>query len=146
MANKTLTTLKGKVLLTEPGKLLKLGNVQPGVDPDDVVTVRQLSNTDTTTLTSNANIDLAAKKASLSTALAAIAFTISYTGDDITFDIQLNAAASTLTFPVGSLCVSEGTASGDNTCSLSGVSGDRYVVSIKKIGSIYYVACKNFGQ
>jgi hypothetical protein len=52
----------------------------------------------------------------------------------------------TYTFPAAALCVSEGVASGDNTLALSGVSGDKYIIAIKKMGSAYYVVAKNFGQ
>lgn len=99
-----------------------------------------------TALTSGATIDLTAAKHTLTTALSAITFTVSFTGEDIVIEITLNATSSTLTFPAGSLCVSDGEASGDNTCALSGASGDKYIVALKKIGSVYYVAAKNFGQ
>lgn len=82
----------------------------------------------------------------LTTSSATRTFTISYTGNDITIELILNTTGSVFTFPASSLCVSEGVASGDNTCTLAGVSGDKYVIAIKKIGSNYYVACKNFGQ
>lgn len=97
-------------------------------------------------LTSGSTIDITAIKHTLTTAEAAITFTISYTGDDTTTEVTLNATSSTFTFPAGSLCVSEGVASGDNTAGLAGVSGDKYILTTKKIGSIYYVVVKNFGQ
>lgn len=93
-----------------------------------------------------ASIALSQSKSTLTTASATRTFTISYTGDDITIEVTLNTTASVFTFPVTSLCVSEGTASGDNTLSLSGVSGDKYIIGIKKVGSAYYVVSKNFGQ
>jgi len=77
---------------------------------------------------------------------SAVTITIPYTGDDITLEVTLQATEAVLTFPSNSLCVSEGTASGDNTLTLSGVSGDVYVIGIKKIGNSYRVAAKNFGQ
>jgi hypothetical protein len=82
----------------------------------------------------------------LSTSSATRTFTISYTGREITIEVTLNAVSSLFTFPATALCVSEGIASGDNTCPLAGVSGDKYLISIKKMGSAYYVACKNWGQ
>lgn len=97
-------------------------------------------------LTSGATIDLTAIKHTLTTAEAAITFTISYTGDDITMEVTLNATSSTFTFPAGTLCVSEGVASGDNTAGLAGVSGDIYMITIKKIGSTYRAVVKNFLQ
>jgi hypothetical protein len=93
-----------------------------------------------------ASMALTAIKHTLTSSAATRTFTISYTGDDITLEVTLNTTTATYTFPSGSLCSSEGTASGDNTLSLSGVSGDKYIIAIKKIGSAYYVACKNFGQ
>lgn len=97
-------------------------------------------------LTDAATMDLSATKQNLTSSAATRTFTISYTGDDITLKIVLNNTAATYTFPAGSLCVSEGIASGDNTLSLSGTSGDTYIIGIKKIGSNYYVVSKNFGQ
>lgn len=98
-----------------------------------------------TVLTDAATIDIASSKNTLATAVGRT-FTISHAGDEITLVITLSATSATMTFPAAALCVSEGTASGDNTCSLSGVSGDKYTIAIIKVGSAYYVACKNFGQ
>lgn len=98
------------------------------------------------TLTDAATVDIASKNQTLVTSDATKTFTISYIGDDSTLEVTLNAASATFTFPATALCISEGTASGDNTLSLSGVSGDKYIIGIKKIGSAYYVASKNFGQ
>lgn len=99
-----------------------------------------------TALVDAASMALTAIKHTLASSAATRTFTISYTGDDITLEVTLSATTATYTFPAGSLCVSEGVASGDNTLPLAGVSGDKYIVAIKKIGSAYYVACKNFGQ
>lgn len=99
-----------------------------------------------TSITDASTMDLTAIKHTLTTSSATRTFTISYTGDDITLEVTLNAISSTFTFPATSLCVSEGIASGDNLLSLSGVSGDKYMIAIKKVGSNYRVVCKNFGQ
>jgi len=99
-----------------------------------------------TALVDGASIDLTAIKHTLTSDESAITFTISYTGDDITLEVTLNATSATYTFPATALCASEGEASGDNTLSLSGVSGDKYIIGIKKVGSAYYVISKNFGQ
>jgi hypothetical protein len=96
-------------------------------------------------LTDASTIDLTGIKHTLTTA-SSRTFTISYTGDDITMEVTLNATTATQTFPATALCVSDGAASGDNTCPMSGASGDKYIFTIKKIGSNYYVACKNWGQ
>lgn len=95
-------------------------------------------------LTSAATIDLTAAKHTLTTALASITFTISYAGDDIVIEVTHNTTASVFTFPAGSLCVFDGTPSEDNTLTLAGVSGDKHIIAIKKIGSVYYVVSKNF--
>lgn len=110
----------------------------------DISTKQNLVNS-ATALSDGATIDLTAIKHTLATS-SSRTFTISYTGDDITIEVTLSATSATQTFPTGSLCVSEGIASGDNTCAMAGVSGDKYMIAIKKIGSVYYVVCKNFGQ
>lgn len=98
-------------------------------------------------LTSASTIDITAIKHTLTTAEVAITFTISYTGDDISIRVILNATSSTFTFPAGALCISEGVASGNNTAGLAGVSGDKYVITIKHWGSgEYTVVVKNEGQ
>jgi hypothetical protein len=93
-----------------------------------------------------ASMDLTAIKHTLTTSSATRTFTISYTGDEIKLKVTLNATSSTFTFPATALCVSEGTATGDNTCPLAGVSGDKYLIVISKTGSDYEVICKNLGQ
>lgn len=115
--------------------------LQGGVNKQDPI----FANT-AVALVDAASMALTAPKHTLASSSATRTFTISYTGDDITLEVTLSATSATYTFPSGSLCVSEGTASGDNTCGLSGVSGDKYIIAIKKIGSVYYVVCKNFGQ
>lgn len=97
-------------------------------------------------LVDGATIGINGKKNTLATSEAAITFTISYTGDECTLEVILSATSSTFTFPANTLCVSEGTASGDNTCSLSGTSGDRYILIIRRFDSNYSVDCKNYGQ
>lgn len=97
-------------------------------------------------LTDGANIALTATKHTLTTDEATITFTISYTGDDITIEVTLNATTATYTFPAGSLCRYEGVPSGDNTMILTGASGDKHLIAIKKIGSVYYPVGANFEQ
>lgn len=105
---------------------------------------RVLKTNTPTALTSGADIDLTEEVHTLTTALSAITFTISNTSDNTLIEITLNATTSTLTFPVTAKCVTEGVETGDNTLSISGTSGDVYIVSIKKIGSNYYVIAKRF--
>lgn len=97
-------------------------------------------------LIDSATMDLTAIKHTLASSSATRTFTISYTGDDITLVVTLSNTAATYTFPATSLCVADGVASGNNTLALAGVSGDKYVIAIKKVGSDYYVVSKNFGQ
>lgn len=97
-------------------------------------------------LTDAATIDITGPKHTLSTS-SSRTFTISHVGDDIILVITLSATSATFTFPATSLCVADGTASGDNTLVITGaVSGDKHVVAIVKVGSSYHVASKNFGQ
>jgi len=121
--------------------------VNTGTATDVYVSPATLQDKDDTAvaLVDGATIDITGPKHTLATALGRT-FTISHTGDEITLVITLSATTATMTFPATALCVSEGTASGDNTLSISGVSGDKYTVAIIKVGSAYYVACKNFGQ
>jgi len=99
-----------------------------------------------TALVDGTTIDLTAIKHTLACSVGRT-FTISYTGDDITLIITLSATSGTFTFPVTTLCVADGTSSGNNTMAFTGVvSGDKLVIAIKKIGSDYYAVGKNFGQ
>lgn len=97
-------------------------------------------------ITDASTMDLTAIKHTLTTSSATRTFTISYTGDDITLEVILSAVSSVFTFPATSLCISEGISTGDNTCPLAGVSGDTYLIAIKKVGSNYRLVCKNFKQ
>lgn len=115
------------------------------VDGDVKLALKQNLVNSATALVDGATIDLTAIKHTLATATSRT-FTISYTGDDITLEVTLSATSATQTFPATALCVSEGVASGDNTLAMSGVSGDKYMIAIKKVGSAYYVVGKNFGQ
>lgn len=99
-----------------------------------------------TAITDASTMDIASKKNTLTTSSATRTFTISYTGDDITVVVTLNTTACTFTFPATTLCVSDGVESGNNNMAVSGVSGDKYVIAIKKVGSDYYAVAKNFGQ
>lgn len=100
----------------------------------------------TTILENTSTIDLSSSKASLISGDTDKTFTISYLGDDITLEVTLNNTSATYIFPEESLCVSEGISLGNNILSLSGVSGDKYIIGIKKINNSYYIVSKNFGQ
>ena len=96
-------------------------------------------------LTDASTIDIANSNNTLTTSSATRTFTISYTGDDIILLVTLNTTTSALTFPSGSLVVNEGV-SGTNVFNIVGTSGDKYLITSKKIGSVYFIVCKNFGQ
>lgn len=100
-----------------------------------------------TVLTSASTIDIARSNNTLATALAAITLTISSTSTFTRTVITLTATSLVLTLPANSLGVnSDGTASGTNTCTLSGVSGDVYEVMTARRGATYSVIAKNLGQ
>jgi hypothetical protein len=104
------------------------------------------SSSNTVTLVDAPVIDLANARNILASSAAARTFTISYTGNSIIIEVTLSAISAIYTFPAAALCVSEGVASGNNTCGLSGVSGDKYIITIEEIDNAYYVIVKNFGQ
>lgn len=92
-------------------------------------------------------IDIAAQNNTLATSRTAITLTISSTATFNTVTITLTGTSLVLTLPANSLCFdSDGTASGDNTCTLTGVSGDVYELVTKKRGATYSVIAKNIGQ
>ena len=97
-------------------------------------------------LTDAATIDIDAVKNTLTTSSATRTFTISYTGDSSITEVTLNNTGAVFTFPATALCVADGVASGDNTLTLAGVSGDKYLIGIVKIGNNYSVVSRNFGQ
>lgn len=101
---------------------------------------------DATALVDASSMALTTNKHTLTTSSATRTFTISYTGDDITIEVTLNAVSSVFTFPATALCVVDGSETGDNTATLTGVSGDKHLIAIKKVGSNYYVVTHNFGQ
>lgn len=121
------------------------GTLSDQTDLNTALNNRQLLVNSATALVDAASMDLTAIKHTLTTSSATRTFTISYTGDDISMRVVLNATSSVFTFPAGALCVnSDGSSSGDNTCSLAGTSGDVYVFAIKNWGSsVYTVVCKN---
>lgn len=98
------------------------------------------------TITDSSSITISSANNVLTSDEAAITFAINYDGNDIVLEVILNAVTATYTFPATALCVSEGIETGNNTLVLTGVSGDTYIICIKKIGAQYYVVAKNFGQ
>jgi hypothetical protein len=134
-ANKENTTLDTSTTKYPTNRLVK-----------EYADLRQLIINTEVALVDASSMALTAKKHTLSSSSATRTFTITYTGDSITLVVTLSAASATYTFPASALCVSEGVASGTNILALAGVSGDKYVIAIEKVGSAYYVVCKNFGQ
>lgn len=129
----------------ESGDLaLNVGQIKANVLADSSITGKQSLVNAAVALVDEASMDLTAIKHTLTTSSAARTFTISYTGDDISMRVILNAASAVFTFPAASDCISEGVSQGTNTCSLVGVSGDAYNFSIKNWGGgIYTVISKN---
>jgi len=152
--NPTTTPALTFAQITKAANLIFAGPTSGGAaNPDfralvaaDISSFGQLLVNSATALVDGATIDLTAIKHTLSCSLGRT-FTISYTGDDIILIITLSATNATFAFPATTLCVTNGTASGDNLMAFTGVtSGDKLVVAIKKIGSDYYAIGKNFGQ
>lgn len=105
-----------------------------------------IESSSTVPISDSTSISITSKKQSIVSDEDSISVAIPYSGDESTIELTLNRTSSSWTFPVGSLCVSEGVASSDNILILSGVSGDKYIIGIKKFGSSYYIVSKNFGQ
>lgn len=99
-----------------------------------------------TSIADSGDITISSIKQTLTTSDATINVDVSYSGDGSILEIILNTTSSVLTFPVGTLCVADGVASGDNTLTLSGVSGDKYLIGIVNINGNYSVVSRNFGQ
>jgi hypothetical protein len=121
--------------------------VNTGTETAKYVSPSTLQDKDDTAvaLVDASTIDITGPKHTLSTALGRT-FTISHVGDGIMLRLILNATSATMTFPATALGMSEGVSSGNNTVSLSGVSGDKYVIVIMKVDTEYYVSAKNLGQ
>lgn len=144
MTRVTVRTRNPSVQTENPVSAATQSEVNTGTETAKYVSPATLQHRDDTAvvLTDAATIDLTGPKHTLSTATGRT-FTISHAGDNGVIEITLNAAIATFTFPAAWKCWAEGTASGDNTLSVSGTSGDKYVMSWIKIGSNYYVASKN---
>lgn len=129
-------------------ELAEQSEVNTGTDDTRIVTALKIKNLDRSAvaLTDSSTMDLTGPKHTLTSSSSTRTFTISHTGDNIEIEVTLSATSATYTFPAATLCVSEGFTTGDNTCPLTGASGDKYVIAIRKIGSNYYAVCKNFGQ
>jgi len=115
-------------------------------DAYDEIVLKQALENSAVAITDASTMDITAIKHTLTTSSATRTFTISYTGDNSVIDLILNTTGTTFTWPATTYCNSEGWSSGDNTLTLSGVSGDHYTITIKKIGSNYYVAATRWGQ
>jgi hypothetical protein len=135
-------------VLPSGGTAASQSEVNTGTETAKYVSPATLQDRDDTAvaLVDGATIDLTGPKHTLSTALGRT-FTISHAGDEIVLVITLSATSATFTFPAASLCVADGTASGDNTLVITGaVSGDKHLIAIAKVGSTYFVGSKNCGQ
>jgi hypothetical protein len=119
-----------------------------GTDDARIVTPLKVKNLDPSlvALVDGATIDITGPKHSLTTS-SSRTFTISHLGDEGSVLVTKSTAALlTFTFPATALCRSDGAPTGNNTFPLSGASGDKFMISYKKMGSEYLVACANFEQ
>jgi hypothetical protein len=140
--------LKSLVTSVVGGSAATQSEVNAGTETSKYVSPSTLQDRDddVVALVDGATIDLTGPKHTLTTATSRT-FTISHAGDDILLIITLSATSGTFTFPASSLCVADGTASGDNTLVITGAtSGDKHLVAICKVGSTYFVGSKNCGQ
>lgn len=101
-----------------------------------------------TVITDGAAISLTTAEHTLSTAQATITVTDSYAPDYCGLRLTLSGISQVvLTFATGTaLCVFGGTASGNNTMTVTGVAGDRVEISRKKLGTNYTYIGLNVGQ
>lgn len=123
------------------------GTLASQTDLVAALNLRQLIIITETALVDAATIDIAAQNNTLATSRSTITFTISSTATFNRIRLVLTGTSLVLTLPANSLGVnSDGTASGTNTCTLSGTSGDAYEIMTAKSGAAYTVIAKNIGQ
>lgn len=103
---------------------------------------------DPTVIVDGSSISLTTAEHTLTTSQATITVTDSYTGDYCGLRLTLSGITQVvLTFSTGtSLCSFGGTASGDSTMTVTGVSGDRVEIHRKKLGTNYTYVGLNVGQ
>ena len=147
MTRVTVRTRNPSVQTENPGSSVSAATqseVNAGTATSVYVSPATLQDRDDTAvaLTDAATIDITGPKHTLTTANGRT-FTISFLGDGGLIEITLNAASATFTFPSGWKGISESQSSGNNTVSLSGTSGDVYLLVWIKVGSNYTVAAKN---
>lgn len=139
------TGLPGTAVINTPAGSIAATTAQAAINELD--TEKQAIANTASALTDGASIDITGAKHTLTTDEATITFSQSFTGDFTNIDVTFNTTAATWTFPAGSLCVIEGSASGNNTATVAAVSGDKIVISIWFVAaSTYRVVIKNFGQ
>lgn len=139
-----ITGIVAANVVNTPAGGIAATNVQTALNELD--TEKDNLTNSSSSLTNASTVTITGLKHTLSSNQATITWTLSQTSDFQTTDITLNVTSATWTFPANTLCVVEGVASGDNTASLTGVSGDHHIMSIYKDGSNYRVVIKNFGQ
>jgi len=130
------------------GTIASQATVNAGTNDTEIISPLKAAklNRDAIALTDTSTIDLTGAKHTLASSSGTRTFTISHIGEFITIEVTLSTTTATYTFPAAALCTSEGSASGNNTLALSGVSGDKYLIISQSIGSNYYIVAKNFGQ
>lgn len=125
-----------------------INNGESGLDVREKINnnFTELYNAPAVALIDASTIDLPGSKHTLSSSSSTRTFTISNPGDEIILEVTLANTAATYTFPATAKCISQGIASGNNILSISGVSGDVYMIGIIKVGSAYTVVSINTGQ
>lgn len=112
---------------------------------DALVLKHDLTNS-ATSLSDGGSITITTLKHTLTTTQATITFTDSYTGDFTDIEVTFNTTSSTWTFPSSSLCIFNGTATGNNVMAVTGASGDKILLSRVTFGSNKYYLAVNMGQ
>lgn len=115
-------------------------------DVRDEMELKSYAVNTSSSLTDGATITITGIKHTLTSDEATVTYTLSQTPDFSITDITLNTATTVWTFPANTLCRVNGIASGDNTATLVGNSGDHWMMVIWKDGSNYRVAISNYEQ
>jgi hypothetical protein len=115
-------------------------------DDASVITIPNANIYSSTSLTDGSAITITGALHTLTTDEATITFTLSQLEAFQSTTVIVNTATTTWTFPANTLCRVNGVASGDNTATLVGNSGDIWEMVIKKDGTNYKVSIANWEQ
>jgi len=138
------TGLPGTAVINTPAGNIAATTAQAAINELDGEKLA-IANT-SSSLTDGSAITITGTKHTLTSDEATVTWTLSQTSDFQTTVITLNTATTTYTFPSNTLCRVNGIATGDNTATLVGNSGDIWVMVIYKDGTDYKVAISNWEQ